>query len=317
MQDVSAVPRAHDSAGAAIRIAICIPTYRRNDLLRLCLAAVASLRPPDGSRLLVLIADNDASGGARAVWKESMQSSAMQTFYFVEPRRGLCCIRNRLVQEALRTGAAWIAFVDDDEQPAPDWLQAHMHSLSASGADVSCGPVILRASGAVIGAEPDSGSVPDATPRSPRFVACNNVLFRRKLIAEQGLRFDPLFNFTGGEDFDFFEASRRCGNRHIWTAAAQVYESLTPERSTLRYLFHRHWSGAMTRVLQQRKWQGAGMVWPRFLLKICGKLLGGTASLLFALLPPHRRAMEDCIKRYASAWGYLCGLLNLYRERYR
>ena len=315
MQDVSAVPRAHDSAGAAANIAICIPTHRRNDLLRQCLAAVAALHPPDAAKLLVLVADNDAGGGARNVFEDFMQSSALQTHYFVEPRRGLCCIRNRLLEEALQTDAAWIAFIDDDEQPAPDWLQSHMQALLTTGADVSCGPVIQVA----FGQAADARQVPvaDATARTPRFIACNNVVFRRKLIAEQGLRFDPLFNFTGGEDFDFFEASRRLGNRHAWTGTALVYESLTPERSTLRYLFHRHCSGAMTRVMQQRKWHGAGMLWPRFLLKICGKLAGGTAALLFALLPPHRRAIQDCVKRYANAWGYLCGLLNQSRERYR
>lgn len=238
-----------------------------------------------------------------------------QLFYFVEPRRGLCCIRNRLLQEALQTDAAWIAFIDDDEQPAPGWLQAHMYSVADSGADVSSGPVIQHAIDAEIG--PGRQPVPDSAPHTPRFVACNNVLFRRKLIEEQGLRFDPLFNFTGGEDFDFFESSRRCGNRHVWSGTALVYESLTPERSTLRYLFHRHCSGAVTRVMQQRKWHGARMLWPRFLLKICGKLAGGTAALLIALLPPHRRGIQDCVKRYASAWGYLCGLMNHSRERYR
>ena len=314
MQDGSAVSQAQDSAIRPTVIALCVPTYRRNDLLRQCLTAVSALRVPNNARLLVLVVDNDAGGGARFVAEDMAKRSGLHLLYFVEPRRGLCSVRNRLLEESLGTDAHWIAFLDDDEQPAPDWLLAHLHSLSASAADVSSGPVLQHPSVACVTVEPDPVSNP--APRVPRFVACNNVMFQRKLIADQGLRFDPRFNFTGGEDFDFFENSRRRGNRHIWAGAALVYETVTPERSTLRYLFHRHWSGAITRVMQQRKW-GGRMLWPHFLVKTCGKFLGGTACLLLAVVPPHRQAFRDGLKRYASAWGYLCGLMNFGSERYR
>lgn len=315
MQDVSAVTQARHSTDQSTTIALCIPTWRRNDLLRQCLSAVSTLQLPDRHHLLVLVVDNDALGGAHTLCRELAQNKGLRLSYFIEPERGLCSVRNRLLQESLRTDAQWLAFLDDDEQPAPDWLLAHLHGLSACGADVSAGPVIQY----LDNESPVTPQISDnvSAPQIPRFVACNNVMFRRKLISEQGLRFDPLFNFTGGEDFDFFESSRRCGNRHIWTGAAMVYETVTPERATFGYLFHRHWTGAMTRVMQQRKWRGTTMLWPRFLLKSLGKFLSGTVCLPLVLLPPHRRALEDCVKRYASAWGYVCGLLNLSRERYR
>lgn len=315
MQDVSAYSQTQDSAVNPATIALCIPTYRRTDLLRQCLTAVAGLRVPGGSRLLVLVADNDAGSSARAVCEDAARTSGLRLRYFMEPQRGLCSVRNRLLEETLQTDAQWLAFLDDDEQPAPDWLAVHLHALSTSGADVSSGPVIQGPLNATLTAAP--APAPGGAGHEPRFVACNNVMFRRDLIAGQGLRFDSLFNFTGGEDFDFFEASRRRGNRHVWTGAALVHETVAPDRSTLRYIFHRHWSGAMTRVMQQRKWHGGHLLWPHFLIKAAGKLLGGTASLLLALLPPHRPALRECIKRYANACGYLCGLLDLRSERYR
>lgn len=276
-------------------------------LLDTCLDAVARLRLPRDCVLHVLVCDNDAGGGAAAVC--SARAGPLSPRHFVEPRRGLCSVRNRLLDEALGTGAGYIAFLDDDEQPHPDWLVSHLATL-AGGADVSTGPVIQASPGTDtdIG-EPGRGV--------PRFVACNNVVFRRRLAAEQGLRFDERFNFTGGEDFDFFEASRRLGNRHLWNAAARVYEPLAPERATLRYLFRRHCSGAMTRVMQERKWRPGPGLWPRYVVKTCGKFLGAAACGMRALLPARDQALREAVKRLASGCGYLCGLLHLRVERYR
>jgi succinoglycan biosynthesis protein ExoM len=314
--DVNAAPRAGDSTAGAALVALCIPTYRRNDLLGDCLAAVAALNVPRGHRLAVLVVDNDPDGGARAQC-EAARRLGLRLEYAIEPRRGLCCVRNHLLEAALRTRADWIAFLDDDEQPAPDWLAEHLRALARSGAEVSTGPVFhggqpARPARAAFAASPHR--VP---PGAPRFVACNNVIFRRTLPELQGLRFDPLFNLSGGEDFDFFESSRRLGNRHVWCDSAHVFETVSPERSTLRYLFHRHWSGAMTRVAQHRKWHGGPLLWPRFLLKSAGKMLTAAGALLRATVPPHAPALRVSIKRFASGCGYLCGLFNIRAERYR
>jgi len=264
--------------------------------------------------LQVLVVDNDADGGARTLCEQIAGAGAIKLRYFLEPQRGLSVVRNRLLEEALHTGAEFFAFLDDDELPDPDWLARHLGALAATGADVSCGPVI-QLSRESAGAPAPSTS--QSVPPTPRYVACNNVVFRRRLAAAQGLRFDMRFNFTGGEDFDFFEASRRQGNRHIWAGAARVYETLRPDRATPGYLFYRHFTGAVTRVLQERKWRPGPGVWLRFLVKSCGKVLGGSMCLARALLPPHRPDLCEAIKRYASACGYLCGLLHVRAERYR
>lgn len=290
-------------------VALCIPTFRRNDRLRACLNAVAGLRLPAGCTRTVIVADNDADGGARSLCEELRQRELPGLVYVIEAQRGLSHVRNRLLEEALRGDAGYIALLDDDEQPCADWLSAHLGALAA-GADVSCGPVLHDDAGTAVEAQPAAGT-------APRFVACNNVVFRRRLPEQQRLRFDPQFNFSGGEDFDFFEASRRLGNRHVWTPAALVFEPDTPERATIAYLFRRHCTGAMTRVMQERKWRPGPGVWPHFLIKLCGKILGGVACLLHALLPPRRAALRDAVKRFASACGYLCGLLRLRVERYR
>ena len=151
---------------------------------------------------------------------------------------------------------------------------------------------------------------------TPRFVACNNVVFNAALVTGQDLRFDPLFNLSGGEDFDFFEASRRLGNGHVWTGAAQVNEHVPAGRATLGALFYRHFTGAVTRVMQHRKWHGRWSAWPRFLLKAAGKGLGGVLELLCLPLPDDRPRLRNAVKKFGNGAGYLCGLCGIRHRRY-
>lgn len=300
-------------SASADTVAICIPTFRRNELLADCLGAVALLEAPPATRIVLIVADNDADGGAAAVCARLAAQLPWPLSCVVEPQRGLASVRNRLLHEALRAGAAWIAFLDDDERPAPDWLLRHLEALRRDQAQVSSGPVL----------QPETAGSAERLRRAqtragttPRHVACNNVVFSSALAADQGLRFDPRFNFIGGEDFDFFEASARAGNRHLWTPAALVIETVPPERATLRYLLRRHFSGASNSVVRYRKQHGPLRAAGHFLIKSLGKLLSALGALL--TLPFRGRvAAEDALKRLANAAGYLCGLVNLRIERYR
>lgn len=296
------------------RVAICIPTFQRNDLLRDCLASIAHLRLPPFTPCEVIVADNDAGGGARTVCDEQRVALSCPLHYVVEPRRGLVHIRNRLLEEAARRDAGWIAFIDDDELADAHWLERHLDALGRFAADVASGPAIQGGPDTAPEARlPSRGP----TGSTPRHVACNNVVFSMRLVREQQLRFDPRFNFIGGEDFDFFDRSQRFGNRHVWVADALVFEPVRPERATWRYLFWRHFSGAINSVVRFRKDRGGARAWPHFILKAAGKILGALFSLLCACLYAHRRHAEDAVKRIANGLGYLCGLCNFIVERYR
>lgn len=299
--------------GSAPLIAICVPTFRRNALLGECLASLRALRIPAGFALLQIVADNDADGGARTVCAERGAALGWPVHYVIEPQRGLAAVRNRLLEEAARAGAAWIAFLDDDERPDPLWLERHMETLARHRAVVSSGPVV----------QPDTPGSADRLARSgrrtgdaPRHIACNNVVFHVDLVTGQGLRFDPRFDFLGGEDFDFFDASARAGNAHVWVAEALVYESVPPERATTAYLFLRHFSGAINSVVRYRKQRSAPRAWLHFGIKALGKLLGAGAALLSWPLRG-RAALNESVKRAANAAGYLCALANVRIERYR
>ena len=101
-------------------MAICITTFRRRELLRELLDGISRLsfvRMPRPD-ILVVIVDNDAARGAADI----CDSIALPwpAKYVVEPRRGIAQARNRAIREA--EDPDFLAFLDDDEAPTPQWL---------------------------------------------------------------------------------------------------------------------------------------------------------------------------------------------------
>jgi hypothetical protein len=179
-------------------------------------------------------------------------------------------------------------------------------------ADVCSGPVVP------VGSEYQSPAKKmKPTGIRPRHVSTNNVMFKTSLITTQGLRFDPFYNFIGGEDFDFFERSGKLDNTHVWVAEAVVFETIPEERNSLRYLFYRHYSGGINSVMRYKRSNAAWCAWLRFSPKIIGKLLGATVSLLLGGIKMNSVYFNTAVKKLANGLGYLAGLLNIVVERYR
>ena len=303
------------AVGGVQHLAVCIPTYRRPRMLAACLGAVARLHIPNTSRISVIVADNDAAASARAQVEALRADFPFPLHYVTEIRRGLASVRNRLLQEALAAGADWIAFLDDDEMPAPDWLSQLTRAAQVHQADVVTGPLLQVDEAAPLDAA--GGGRRQEGGTTPRHVATNNVMFRSSLVAMQDLWFDHYYDFIGGEDFDFFNRSTRLGNRHVWVPEALVYERVPPERTTLGYLFYRHFTGAINNVLRHRKDRGVLSSWLHFLPKMAGKLLGALIYALMATLTARRETGRKALKMLASGLGYGAGLLNIIVERYR
>ncbi len=295
-------------------IALCIATYKRPALLLNCLNAVATLEIPEKHRLFVLVADNDHEATARETVAHLNIANADHVTYCVESERGIASARNRLLREALHVDADLIAFIDDDEFPQSDWLFNLFRGLSRYDADVVTGPVI--------GLTEDGNAVSSTagkyqTGQQPRKVATGNVLFKKKLIKEDGLTFDLRLNFCGGEDMDFFEKSSRQGNTHVWVEDGIVFETITKERTTKKYLFYRHFTGGINNVVRYRLHNGWLKSWSRFLLKITGKTIGAMLAFTAFLITFNDKKLDSSIAKFASGLGYLSGLLNIIVERYR
>src|SRR5690348_15174246 len=109
------------------KIAICIPTYKRALLLKKLVLSISKCNI-DASLVkdfTLIVVDNDESKTAMPVvneLKEELEAFANKIVYVNYPVKGLSNVRNELIRNALLLKPDFIAFVDDDEYVAPEWL---------------------------------------------------------------------------------------------------------------------------------------------------------------------------------------------------
>ena len=161
-----------------------------------------------------------------------------------------------------------------DEVPGPGWLMAHWQALRGGGADASMGAVhaayVARPPGWVrAGRFLEIRDIADGARLG--FGATSNILFSLHPVRARGLRFDPAYDLSGGEDTAFFDAYRRVSRGIVFCAGAVVHESVPPERATLRWLWRR-W---------RRTGQTSGRIWMtrQGRLRRAGCTLGGLARI--------------------------------------
>src|SRR4029077_11073402 len=123
------------------RVCLCVPTFRRPEGLRKLLADVERLNY--AGPLDVIVVDNDAEGSEGAAVVEAVA----RTFRFplaciVEPRRGQTYAYNCAFAHACRATPApdYVAVLDDDEYPDPNWLTEMIRVARAYGVDIVGGP---------------------------------------------------------------------------------------------------------------------------------------------------------------------------------
>ena len=106
-----------------MKLSICIITYLRPNSLKRLLAAISVLEfrqvsPPD---IEVVIVDNDPEQSAQPTFSAVYSEFPHRISYSVEPQRGIPFARNRSVLSA-SADSDFFVFIDDDEVPAPLWL---------------------------------------------------------------------------------------------------------------------------------------------------------------------------------------------------
>ena len=175
----------------------------------------------------VVIADNEGSERARQVCDQFKREFGMPLTYIHEPRRGISFARNAYLDN-LPVDFEFLASIDDDEVPDPDWLERLIEAQAATGADVVQGAVYpIFAEGApawlIEGnffGRPRrdwSGTMQQFTEyQELNQAGTGNVLVQIASVVEIGLRFRPEFALTGGEDTMFFRSLQAAGNRIVW-----------------------------------------------------------------------------------------------------
>lgn len=303
---------------ATVRVTVAVPTYRRpgdlRALLPLLLAQVREVCSAPGSRYRadVLVVDNDPDRSAADV------VAGMPGFrYVAEPTPGIAAVRNRALDEA--SDARVLAFIDDDERPAPGWLAGLLGAWETSGAAAVAGRVLAEYTGPL---DPwiEAGrffvrrSLP--TGSLVEVAATNNLLLDLDQLRRFGIRFESALGLGGGEDSLFSRVLIRAGGRVIWCDESVVVDQVPAARMTRTWVLTRAWShgnasvltdlrltrGFVARLAVRARWSASG------LLRVIGGamrwLWGGVSRSL-----EHRARGLRAVCRGAGMVGGALGLV--------
>ncbi len=272
----------------AERVVIAIPTYKRPKCLARLLEAIAGLQ--GDAEISVLVADNDAQAHQGFdLCSQLAPAYRWPLRAVIENSRGIAQARNRLAAEALVGDAQFIAMIDDDEWPAPQWIDAFLKAQRATEADVLQGSILFVSNAA--GPKP----VPDIRhPTGPigMLEGAGNLLIRRRVLEEtKAPWFDPDFALTGGEDRDFFMRLKFRGYRFAWADEARAFGEVAEIRQDLGWVLRRAYSNGNSDMRVLIKHGPGFSLIVREGAKIAGALLLSLPmALTLAFSPNHRRA---------------------------
>lgn len=253
-----------NSADINSRVAICICTHNRSQLLQRLLSSMAEidLTGYQKSNLNIVVVDNSCEQETAAICNQAAQRLPMPLHYVEEPRAGITYARNAAVEEALSHGADFIAFIDDDDLPRPNWLATLLDRQAVTNADLVFGNWVLdsnmpewaRVSG-IFRTTKSKGDNRASRYHLPHCASTCNVLAGRDILiqtAAEGPIFNHDFRFSGGEDKDFFIRASRAGAK-LASADGSVVESHNEaERYTLRGLFNRGFKSGCSNIYLAR-----------------------------------------------------------------
>jgi succinoglycan biosynthesis protein ExoM len=221
-----------------MRVSICICTHKRPKVAD----TVRSIFHQTGMQLSeseIIVCDDDPDGSARALVSALAVNAPLPVRYVLCGAQNVAICRNKCVEFA---HADWIAFLDDDETADPSWLAEMLSCQERYAADVVKAHVRAiyppQCPQWILAGDPFTR---DYGPQGTvlKSAATNGVLFRRSIAADNGVRFDPRFGRTGGEDIDFFGRIHRAGGRLVSCPTAVVSEHVPPIRVSESYLRHR------------------------------------------------------------------------------
>lgn len=305
------------------KVAVCVCTCKRPQMLNRCLDSLAAQLVPTEVFPTIIVVENDAQPRCERRVELFAESCPIPVNYVHEPVRGIANARNAALDAAMKAGADWIAFIDDDETAEPDWLAELM------APEYQHVPVLQGFHDLVY---------PDNMPfwcvekrkrarqreegEARKVAVTNNVRFSSDLV-RAGLRFDTGIGLMGGEDIDFFGRAHAAGFDIRFTNRAITHETVHTERLTFRAQVYRAlWCGSSD-VRMWKTTRGSAWAWTRKAHTVPAQALFGAVEL--ALSPLFALAGVDHFKRRAiaggkklgKAAGRLSGLLGIMPQPYR
>jgi len=300
-------------------VVVAIPTFRRPRSLARLLAALELLET--NIAVTVVVADNDAESHEGYDLCQTLRARAYRwpLESVIAHQRGIAQVRNALVERALsHPDARFVAMLDDDEWPSPQWLDAFLWVQHSTGADALQGSILFEFSSApaawATGFDGMSSIRRTTGPVAMLEGAGNLLLTRACLESLDRPWFDPAFALTGGEDRDFFERLASDGKRFAWADEAVAYTVVPQSRTSLKWTLERAYSIGNTDMRIFLKHHSTPRLRLKEFAKIALALLLSPILLVILAAVPNRAA--DALRRLFRNLGKIAALLGRHHNEY-
>lgn len=275
-----------------------------------------------GQVLEIVVVDNDPGQSARPVLAHWCRQGRVPVVALDCPEPNISRARNTAIHAAR---GPWLAFIDDDETPEPDWLEQLLRTARHCRADAVFAPVVpvygaQIAPWVVRGRFFERRRLATGAAVTRRDVRSGNVLVRRALLLALPGPFDSSFGRTGGEDTLLFTQLLQSGPvRFVWCDEAVVREPVEPARAALPWLLRRAYRGGQSFVLVAMRTTPRGAR-GRLLACLLARALAqlGVAGVLTLLSWPFGRAAWVKWLRLACAQcGKMTGAMGFHYQEYK
>lgn len=261
-ESFAVIAQSPPEALASVESVVCVPTFKRPDLLEATLRSLAGQQ--GGHDFAIIVVENEGLERAGAARAAALHAAGLfKGLVIVEPRQGNCKAYNAAWRCALTRFPALkqVLGIDDDEEAEPGWLDAFLKAAATAPAALFGGsvtPVFADASRSWLSAHPVFRSHYSVSGPVPMLYSSANYLIRREVLERLGFPIlDESFDFTGGGDTDFFTRAKAAGFRFWWVQEAAQRETMPARRSEFGWIAARGLrNGAISAAIERRQHPG-------------------------------------------------------------
>jgi len=291
---------------------ICIPTYKRPELLKKLLESLFAQNGKENVDMEIIVVDNDHEESAREICNSFSNAARISVHYLVQSEKNISLTRNKAVQKA--TGK-YILWLDDDEVASPEWVSAHLDTFKKFNADVVIGRVNQDFEIEV----PDwiknhsifkIPSPPTGTEAKKTYTG--NSAIRASIIKDIEGPFDPVLGLTGGEDTTLFEMIRNKGAKMVCCYEALATEFIPSESANLKWIVERTFRQGYFNTHNGLKYE-LGVndnIFSRIFLSIKALVYLFISIILFLLTFFNKSFMAHWITKIVSNWAHFLGAIG-------
>ncbi|HEX8649778.1 MAG TPA: glycosyltransferase family 2 protein [Pyrinomonadaceae bacterium] len=234
-----------------MQLDVLIPTYNRQEMLKLTLASLLAAVVPEGLSVRVTVVDNNSKDETRQVVEERREAFGGRLDYVFEGQQGKSAALNAGIAA---TSGDLVGIIDDDEEVDAQWYVRVHEAFSRGDVDFIGGPYVPRWGAerplwfpmsytGVIGWVDGGDQVVTYDKDFPGILMGGNCVITRETLRKVGA-FATRYGRTDKhllacEDEDMYRRLLSSGARGLYLPDLIIYHYVPPERLTRRYF--RRW----------------------------------------------------------------------------